>query len=93
MPDARNGLTHLPAVLHAQRPTDLVIIQLGTNDLHEQYGLTIDQIADHLRALIDLVQSYDYKGFCVQDILINLPIHPSDESRMVISRGDLAERF
>lgn len=51
-----NGLASLPASLWAQKPIDLLIISLGTNDLKEH---TASQAANGAGALVSYAQSMD----------------------------------
>lgn len=52
----RNGLRALPFVLMAQRPIDLLIIMLGTNDLKKRFGLSPFEIAQGASWLVELAR-------------------------------------
>ena len=47
-----NGLEVLPERLKAHAPVDILIVMLGTNDVRESYGLSPEQISQHLERLI-----------------------------------------
>ena len=53
----KNGETYLTPCLLSHRPLDLVILMLGTNDLHVKKDLTKDTLDIGIRRLVDLVQS------------------------------------
>jgi lysophospholipase L1-like esterase len=42
---SRNAHTYLPSCLESQKPLDLVILMLGTNDLKTMFGLSPSEIA------------------------------------------------
>ena len=48
-----NGLRHFSSSLLAACPADLVLIMLGTNDLHARFSVTAEIVADRLAALVD----------------------------------------
>ncbi|MCB1079511.1 MAG: SGNH/GDSL hydrolase family protein [Verrucomicrobiae bacterium] len=51
------GATHLPVVLESQKPIDLVILMLGTNDLKNHMGHNAWAIASGMGALVEIVQA------------------------------------
>ena len=53
------GATHLPVVLESQKPIDLAILMLGTNDLKNHMGHNAWAIADGMGALVDIVLASD----------------------------------
>ncbi len=53
------GATHLPVVLESQKPIDLAILMLGTNDLKNHLGHNAVAIADGMGALVDIVLASD----------------------------------
>ncbi|SRR5579883_357975 len=53
----RNGLTYLPFCLESHYPIDLVILQLGTNDVKNQYNRSPRDIAEGLRDLIKMIKT------------------------------------
>ena len=52
----KNGKTYLIPCLASQRPLDLVIIMLGTNDLKKRFSLPAYDIANGAAVLVDVVQ-------------------------------------
>lgn len=55
--EGRNGMTELPMVLDSHYPFDVIIISLGLNELKSIYDWTPSQVADKLRAMVELVRS------------------------------------
>ncbi|MCW6509926.1 SGNH/GDSL hydrolase family protein [Lichenifustis flavocetrariae] len=53
----RNGLKALPMVLGSHRPIDLLIINLGTNDLKARFSVTADDIAASVGVLVRFTQA------------------------------------
>ena len=58
-PIDKNGLRHLPIILESQKPVDLVIVMLGTNDLKNHFNLNAHAIAHGCGVLIDRVLESD----------------------------------
>lgn len=54
-----NGLTYLTPCLASQKPVDLVVIMLGTNDLKHRFGVLPDDIARAAGRLVERVQCSD----------------------------------
>lgn len=52
----KNGETYLYPCLESQRPLDLVIIMLGTNDLKARFSVPAYDIANSAGVLVDIVQ-------------------------------------
>jgi lysophospholipase L1-like esterase len=52
----KNGFTYLFPCLETQRPLDLVLIMLGTNDLKKRFSLTAYDIAQGAGVLVTVVQ-------------------------------------
>jgi len=55
----KNGSKHLPVVLESQKPVDLVIVMLGTNDLKAHLGQTAQTIAFGAGVLVDQILASD----------------------------------
>jgi lysophospholipase L1-like esterase len=55
----KNGSRHLPVVLESQKPVDLVIIMLGTNDLKNHFNQNAHAIAHGAASLVDRVLASD----------------------------------
>ncbi|NNE90420.1 MAG: SGNH/GDSL hydrolase family protein [Verrucomicrobiales bacterium] len=53
------GLNHLPVVLESQKPLDLAIIMLGTNDLKNHMNHNAYAIAHGVTTLVDVVLASD----------------------------------
>ena len=53
----RNGLPYLPPCLLTHRPLDLVVLMLGTNDLHACLHPTSAHLGDGIRTLVDVVRA------------------------------------
>lgn len=53
------GATHLPIVLESQKPIDLAILMLGTNDLKNHMNHNAVAIADGMGALVEIVLASD----------------------------------
>ena len=64
----RTGITHLKSILESASPVDLFIVMLGTNDTKEIYGLSPENIAEHLQQTVNLV-----RGEGIKNILILCP--------------------
>ena len=52
---SRNGLKQLPVILESQKPIDLVIVMLGTNDLKSYMNHSASDIALGAIAVVDLI--------------------------------------
>lgn len=55
----KNGARHLPVVLESQKPVDLVIVMLGTNDLKAHLNQTAKTIAGGAGVLVDRILESD----------------------------------
>lgn len=53
----RNGLPYLQPCLLSHRPLDLVIIMLGTNDLHACLRPSLEHLGDGIRTLVRVVRA------------------------------------
>lgn len=53
----RNGLPYFQPCLLSHRPLDLVVIMLGTNDLHACLHPTAERLGDGIRTLVDVVRA------------------------------------
>jgi lysophospholipase L1-like esterase len=51
----KNGQAYLIPCLESQRPLDLVILMLGTNDLKKRFSLSTFDIAEGIRVLVKIV--------------------------------------
>jgi lysophospholipase L1-like esterase len=52
----KNGRAYLIPCLESQRPIDLVVMMLGTNELKMRFSLPAYDIAEGIRVLVDIVQ-------------------------------------
>lgn len=58
--DVRNGAKVLPTILGSHQPLDLVIIQLGTNDMKSFVAGSAMAATLGMKRLIEIVRSYPY---------------------------------
>jgi lysophospholipase L1-like esterase len=56
---SRNARTYLPSCLESQKPLDLVILMLGTNDLKTMFGLSPSEIASGVSMLLRIIAQSD----------------------------------
>ena len=72
----KNGESYLTPCLLSHRPLDLVIIMLGTNDLHAIKDLTKDTLDKGIRRLVDIAQNLPKagRGWKSPKILLIAPI-------------------
>ena len=70
----RNGADHLPGLLEAHTPLDLVIIMLGTNDLNFCYGGRAFEAMLGMDRLVEIVQHHPYtRGMAAPQVLLVAP--------------------
>jgi lysophospholipase L1-like esterase len=75
----KNGYTYLKPCLESQRPLDLIIIMLGTNDLKPRFSVSACDIAASAGQLVRTAKSYFYgKELNIPEILLISPILVSD---------------
>lgn len=83
----KNGEPYLTPCLLSHRPLDLVIIMLGTNDLHLQTPMTMEALPAGITRLIDIVQALPKagRGNRPAKILVVAPVEvrPSDPNGRV----------
>ncbi|MBQ3072356.1 MAG: SGNH/GDSL hydrolase family protein [Oscillospiraceae bacterium] len=70
----RNGKATLGATLEMQRPFDLVIIMLGTNDTKIRFSATVRDITNGLAEIVKGVRNYPYGADPIPEILILAPL-------------------
>ncbi|MDO5531484.1 GDSL-type esterase/lipase family protein [Sutterella sp.] len=71
-----NGAAYLPAALSSHLPLDLVVIMLGTNDMHKLADRTAGEIALGLGRLTEIVRGgkwQDRTDYPVPDVLVITP--------------------
>ena len=68
----RHGLNSLEAALDAQAPLDLVIIQMGVNELKHMFNLSAGMIAFGVEKLVMAAQQ-PYYGYAVPQVLLIAP--------------------
>lgn len=71
----RHGLTGLKTALDAHAPLDLVVLQLGCNELKHMFNLTAGMIAGGMEKLVAACQT-PYYGYPVPKVLLIAP-HPT----------------
>lgn len=81
-----NGSRHLEVSIGTNRPLDLVIIMLGTNDTKEKFNASAKDIAKGLEQLVKILRNSDVYN---KEILIISPVHISDK----ILESDYCEAF
>ncbi len=55
-----NGMRSIAATMSANKPVELLIITLGTNDCKERFSATAENIADGIIALANKAKNLDY---------------------------------
>lgn len=80
MVPGRNGAALLQPTLESNRPLDLVILMLGTNDAKRRFGATAYDIARGMERLVQMVQQYPCGSTAGQPPLVLLlsPVHMLD---------------
>lgn len=72
--DYRSGLSVLPILLEAHAPLDLVILALGANDFHSNYGMSPINVSRGMRRLVQTVKTYVTEpGMPVPEVLVVSP--------------------
>jgi len=78
----KNGKDYLLPCLMSHRPLDLVVIMLGTNDLHLSYRLEEEDLGKGIRELIEIIQANKKPGRNVEPpkilVLAPIEVRPSD---------------
>ncbi len=70
----RNGSLHLPGLLDAHSPFDLLIMMLGTNDLNYCYGGRAFEAMLGMDRLVEIVQHHTYpRSASAPEILVVAP--------------------
>jgi len=94
--DYRSGLSVLPVLPEAHAPLDLVILALGSNDFHSNYGLSAFDVSRGMRRLVQTVKGYHTEpDMPVPEILVMAPtkIIPTDDPYYGPIFGDTHKRF
>ncbi len=61
----RSGIIHLKSILRTHGFLDVVIVMLGTNDMKIAFGLSAEEIGEHLERTIELIQKEEVKNILV----------------------------
>lgn len=89
----KNGETYLTPCLLSHRPLDLVILMLGSNDLHLKEPMTVEKLPVGITRLVDIVQTLPKagRGNRPAKILVVAPVEvrPSDPN----GRTEVYEEF
>ena len=56
----KNGLAYILPCLESQRPLDLMILMLGTNDMKRKYGYSAEDIAGEMERFLEKVWVYNH---------------------------------
>ena len=56
----KNGLAYILPCLESQRPLDLMILMLGTNDMKRKYGYSAGDIAEEMERFLEKVWVYNH---------------------------------
>jgi len=81
----RSGSDVLPFLLESHRPLDLVTIMLGTNDLKVEFDLSVEEIAQGVKSLCEMVLNSEYLAdnppqiLLISPTLIGSTIMPDEE--------------
>ena len=71
----RSGSDVFSMMLESHRPLDLVTIMLGTNDLKLEFNLSVEEIAQGVKELCEIVLSSEYLIDNPPKLLLISPIH------------------
>ena len=71
----RSGSDVFSMILESHRPLDLVTIMLGTNDLKLEFNLSVEEIAQGVKELCEMVLSSEYLIDNPPKLLLISPIH------------------
>jgi len=81
----RSGSDVFPFLLESHRPLDLVTIMLGTNDLKVEFDLSVEEIAQGVKSLCEMVLNSEYLAdnppqiLLISPTLIGSTIMPDEE--------------
>lgn len=76
----RNGRTALPMAIGTHNPLDLIILMLGTNDLKEQYHVTMWDLARAMEQLMHIIDCYEYAPhYKKPQVLLVSPVAVGDD--------------
>ena len=56
----KNGFSYIIPCLESQRPLDLMILMLGTNDMKRKYGYSAGDIAGEMERFLEKVWTYNH---------------------------------
>ncbi|MGI9415423.1 MAG: SGNH/GDSL hydrolase family protein [Hyphomicrobiales bacterium] len=72
----RNGAAHLPMMLSAHAPLDLIVFMLGINDLNYCYGGRAFEAMQGMTRLVEIVRSHPLEpGMAAPQVLLVAPPH------------------
>ena len=63
----KNGLSYIIPCLESQRPLDLMVLLLGTNDMKRRYGYSAEDIAGEMERFLEKVWTYNH--FHLNDVM------------------------
>lgn len=69
----RNGRTYLEPCLDSHAPLDIVVLMLGTNDFKIEFNRSVEEIAQAIRGLVELIQekTAKYDGKSAKVLLVS----------------------
>lgn len=78
----RNGRTYLEPCLDSHTPLDIVILMLGTNDFKIEFDRSVEEIAQAVQKLVELIQTKTarYAGTSAHVILVSPILIDGDAS-------------
>ena len=71
----RSGSDVFSMILESHRPLDLVTIMLGTNDLKLEFNLSVEEIAQGVKELCEIVLNSEYLIDNPPKLLLISPVH------------------
>ena len=85
----KNGINYLKPCLNSHKPVDIVIMMLGTNDLKRTFRASVEEIANGVQALLDVLTTFpkEKQGFTPKIILVAPPEIGADMANSPFDRS------
>jgi len=78
----RNGIKVIVPCIESQKPFDLLILMLGTNDLKGKFHYCASDIAGEMEQMLEKIEIYvKYHMYNTPKLLLVSPVHVGDEIR------------